>query len=97
MDGAAENRHRSRRDVVIPTGGPFINVERSSFGYLREMLLDDVVDMIATYSAVITAPEKERHAILDAAGSTLAARFPGADVIPVPIRTWCWRADRVAR
>jgi hypothetical protein len=97
MDDAAENRHRSRRDVVIPTGGPFINVERSSFGYVREMLLDDVVDMIATYSAVITAPEKERHAILDAAGSALAARFPGADVIPLPIRTWCWRANRVAR
>jgi len=27
----------------------------------------------------------------------LAARFPGATEIDLPMRTWCWRADRVAR
>lgn len=97
MDDNAETRHRLRRDVANASDGPFVNVDRASFGYLREMAVDEVVDMVATYSAVITASEQERDAILDGARSTLAERFPGVEVIAVPIRTWCWRADRAAR
>jgi len=27
----------------------------------------------------------------------LKARFPEADTIDIPMRAWCWRADRIAR
>ena len=61
------------------------------------MAVDDVVEMIATYSAVITAAPDQRLALLEATRARIAARFPGAAEIDVPIRTWCFRADRLAR
>jgi SAM-dependent methyltransferase len=83
--------------ALVPANGPFIDVARSSFGYQREMPLDDIVGMVATYSAVLAAADHDRDVILDRARRTLGSAFPGADVVAVPIRTWCWRADRAAR
>jgi hypothetical protein len=50
---------------------------------------------MATYSAVITASEAERAATLDRARAEITKRFPGASSIEIPMRTRCWRAERV--
>jgi hypothetical protein len=61
------------------------------------MTVGDVVDLLATYSGVITASPADRAARLTGARAALRERFPGATEIEVPIRAWCWRADRAAR
>jgi hypothetical protein len=57
----------------------------------------DVVAMLGTYSRVIVASPDDRAQRLADVCAALEARLPGADVIEIPIRTWCWRADRIAR
>jgi SAM-dependent methyltransferase len=86
-----------RRQVTVPDGSPFVNIETATFQYTREMAPADIVDMMATYSAVIIADPDDvargRARALDA----LAEQFPGAKTIDVPIRSHCWRADRAVR
>jgi hypothetical protein len=43
---------------------------------------------------VITAGDTAREALLDSVREKLAARFPDATEIDVPMRTWAWRARR---
>ncbi len=90
-------RCRRHRDVMLPEGGLFENVERTTFAFTRPMTIDDIVDMLATYSGVITADPQERAVGGRRARAVLEQRFPGADEIDVPMRSWCWRADRAAR
>lgn len=97
MDDASEDRHRRRRDVDLGAGGWFEHPERLSFPFVRRMAVDDVVGMAATYSAVITAGEADRQAVLATARATVLAQSGGAAEIDFPMRTWAWRADRVAR
>ena len=59
------------------------------------MTVDDLVASLGTYSAIITASEDERRAGLGRARAAVEGRFPGRPTIDVPIRSWCWRADRV--
>ena len=59
------------------------------------MTIQSIVDMLATYSGVITAEPGERAAALAFARDRLKQQFPGAREIGVPMRAWCWRADRV--
>ena len=95
QDGA---RPRSwRRAATLPADGEFGNVETESFGFSRTMTAGDFVDMLATYSGVITASREERAAALATAQAILDERFPGASEIDVPMRAWCWRADRTPR
>jgi hypothetical protein len=75
-----------------PLFGP---VATGSFESARTMSADDFVDLMATYSAVITASEAERAATLDRARAEITKRFPGASSIEIPMRTRCWRAERV--
>jgi SAM-dependent methyltransferase len=96
-DGAAEFRHRARRSEGLGEIEGFDNAETASFGFTRRMRLDDVVEMVATYSAVITAGESQRSALLDATREKLSDRFPGEAAVDVPMRSWCWRGDRVRR
>jgi hypothetical protein len=61
------------------------------------MTVEDVVAMLGTYSrAIVASPEDRSHGLADARAA-LEARFPGADTIDVPMRAWCWRADRIPR
>jgi SAM-dependent methyltransferase len=96
-DGAAEARHRRHRDIELAEGPAFEHVDRISFPSTRRMTLDEVVEMAGTYSAVITASPDDREAVLARARSMLRERFAGAAEIDFPMRSWCWRADRVAR
>jgi hypothetical protein len=57
----------------------------------------DVVDMVATYSKLITAPPDEQTAILDRARALLAEQYGDAEEVDFPMRTWCWRGTRIAR
>ncbi len=96
-DSDSEAAHRQRRAIGLEDLRDFDHVELASFGFTRRMRLDDVVEMIATYSAVITSTGPERDELLDAAGAKLTARFPGEDEIEVPMRSWCLRASRINR
>jgi SAM-dependent methyltransferase len=96
-DGASEFEHRARRARGLSEVEGFGNTAAESFGFTRRMSLADVVEMVATYSAVITAGEDQRLEVLDAARDKLTRRFPGETEIDVPMRSWCWRGDRIAR
>ncbi len=97
-DGPGGARPRSwRRAATLPADGVFGNIETESFAFSRTMTAGDFVDMLATYSGVITASREERAAALATAQAILDERFPGASEIDVPMRAWCWRADRTPR
>jgi SAM-dependent methyltransferase len=86
-----------RREITLPEPGLFGNIGTASFTFARSMKVGDVVDMLATYSGVITASPQDRAAGLARRRAALAQRFPGAEQIDVPMRSWCWRADRASR
>jgi SAM-dependent methyltransferase len=96
-DSESESAHRSRRAIGLTDVRDFHRVELASFGFTRRMRIDDVVEMIATYSAVITSSGPERDGLLDAARGKLETRFPGQVEVDMPMRTWCYRADRISR
>jgi SAM-dependent methyltransferase len=85
-----------RREITVPDE-LFAQAGTASFTFTRAMTVDDIVGMLATYSRVITASPQDRAAGLDRARAALDQRFPGAGQVEVPMRSWCWRADRVAR
>jgi SAM-dependent methyltransferase len=89
-------RDGSGRYETLPTTGQFGNVAQESFTFTRPMTAEDFTGLLATYSAVITASEQDRAADLAWVRSELDRLFPGADTIEVPMRSSCWRADRVA-
>lgn len=90
-------RFRRRLDFVLPEPRIFHNIARETFGFVRTMTVEDVVAMLGTYSRVIVASRDDRAQRLAEARAALEARFPGADAIDIPMRAWCWRADRIAR
>jgi SAM-dependent methyltransferase len=96
---AAESADRARRrlDVVLPEPPIFHHIARETFRFVRTMTVERAVAMLGTYSGVIVASPDDRARRLAEAHAALAARFPGADVIDIPMQARCWRADRVAR
>jgi SAM-dependent methyltransferase len=93
----AVSRSWQRRAIALPETGLFEAAATASFEFTRTMTVDDFVDMMATYSAVITASEEERTAELARVRAELERLFPGASTIDLPMRARCWRADRVPR
>jgi SAM-dependent methyltransferase len=86
-----------RREVALPDTGLFRSVQTTSVRFSRRMAVNDVVDMLATYSAIIIASEAARAAAKARLRAELDARFGGAAEIDVPMRALCWRADRTER
>lgn len=86
---------RQRREVSLP--GEFGSIESTSFSFTRRMTTDDFVGMLATYSGALTASPQDRAAALDRARTVLDGRFPGAAEIDVPMRSRCYRAERLPR
>jgi SAM-dependent methyltransferase len=86
-----------RRQVILPDGSPFDNIETHAFRFTRTMTVPDLLDWLGTYSWVITASEEVKAAGRARAAAALAETFPGAGVIEVPMRSRCWRAERVPR
>jgi SAM-dependent methyltransferase len=94
----AESRDAAGHRVVrLPDGSPFANIETETFRYMRQMRPADIVGMLTTYSAVITADAELVARGRERATAALAREFPGADVIELPVRSYCWRADRTPR
>jgi SAM-dependent methyltransferase len=90
--------HRLRhRRVALPEPSPFANIETASFPFTRTIRVEDYAPMIATYSRIITAGEQERADILARVREAVDEQFPGATEIELPMRSLCWRADRIAR
>jgi len=91
------DRFRRRLDFVLPEPQIFHKIGRETFEFSRTMTVDNVVAMLGTYSrAIIASPDDRAQALIDAR-AVLDARFPGADTIDIPMRAWCWRADRIPR
>jgi ubiquinone/menaquinone biosynthesis C-methylase UbiE len=98
-DEAMERLSR-QHTVTLPEGAPFAAAAAASFGFARMISVDDMLDWLATASQVITAEPAERAAGLARSRAALEARaFPaaGTDMVRVPMRSWCWRADRLPR
>jgi SAM-dependent methyltransferase len=93
----AAERFRRRLDFELPEPRIFDGIAREVFRFTRTMAVDDVVAMLGTYSRAIIASPDDRATALTEARSALEARFPGARTIDVPMRAWCWRADRMPR
>jgi SAM-dependent methyltransferase len=93
-EAARRSRHH---EVALPSSGLFGNVDTTSFRFTRKMTASDVVDLMATYSGVITARSADRTVGLARVRAALDERFPWAEEIDVPMRARCWRADRTDR
>jgi SAM-dependent methyltransferase len=87
---------RNRR-VALPEPSPFTNIETASFPFTRTIRVEDYAPMIATYSRIITASDEERAKTLARVQAAVGEQFPGATEIELPMRSLCWRADRIAR
>jgi SAM-dependent methyltransferase len=85
------DRHHA---VLLPAGSPFGAGETASFGFTRTMPVQDVLAWLATGSAFITAAVAEREAGLARSREVLLSRAGIGPVIEMPLRSWCWRADR---
>jgi SAM-dependent methyltransferase len=99
---ADQARERSSRDhtVTLPEGAPFGAAQAASFGFTRMSSVDDTLEWLATASQVITADPAERAAGLARSRAALQARAfraAGKEMVRMPMRSWCWRADRYAR
>ena len=98
-DEAMERQSR-RHTVTMSEGAPFTAAEAVSFGFSRTISVDDTLDWLATASQVLTADPAERAAGLARSRAALEARAvqaAGTDMVSIPMRSWCWRADRLAR
>jgi SAM-dependent methyltransferase len=85
------DRHHA---VLLPPGSAFGPGETASFGFTRTMPVDDVIAWLATSSAFITAQAADREAGLARSKDVLLSRAGTGPVIEMPMRSWCWRADR---
>jgi SAM-dependent methyltransferase len=85
------------RQVRLPDRTHFTNIETQVFRFSRYMPVTDIVGMLGTYSNVITASPELRTIGRARAAAALAERFPGAAELEVPMRSRCWRADRISR
>jgi len=94
-DGSA--RPRSRHEVTLPPDAPFVNLASATFTFVRTMTVDDAVAWFGTYSGVITAPAEEQAAGQALVREGLLRRAGGDGMIEIPMRSACWRADRVGR
>ena len=90
-------RTTSERRLVVPDLGTFHQIETASFRFIRPMTIPDLVEWLTTYSRVITASDDVKAAGRAMATAALREQFPGASDIEVPMRSRCWRVDRLPR
>ena len=96
---ALDGQRKHRYVVHVDVGGrrPFREPETALFRWIRPMTKADLVALAATYSAVITMEEDARREHLHAMARFIDAQdaFAGQDVVDVPMRSYCWRADKL--
>lgn len=95
---AVDQRRRSRHVVNVEVAGPspFGPPETSLFRWTKPMAREDLVALATTYSAVITMDDATRERHLDAMRRFLDGQefLAGCDVVDVPMRAFCWRAEK---
>jgi SAM-dependent methyltransferase len=95
---AVDQRRRIRHVVNMEAGGPspFHPSETSLFRWTKPMTRDDLVALSATYSAIITMDDATREEHFNSMRRFIDAQpfLAGRDVIDVPMRAYCWRADK---
>jgi SAM-dependent methyltransferase len=95
---AVDQRRRSRHIVNLEAGGPspFHEPETSIVRWTKPMTREDLVALSTTYSVVITMDDAARERHLNAMRRFLdeQATMAGRDTIDVPMRAYCWRADK---
>jgi SAM-dependent methyltransferase len=95
---AVDQRRRSRHVVNLEAGGPspFDQPETSVFRWTKPMTREDLVALCGTYSVVITMDDGARERHLRAMRNFIDEQefLSGLDVIDVPMRAYCWRADK---
>ena len=69
--------------VTLPPDAPFGRAEAASFTFTRMM--------------EVTAPPARREAGLARCRAALLAQATGGSRVEMPLRSWCWRADRLPR
>jgi SAM-dependent methyltransferase len=82
------------RTVRLPAGAPFGNVSAASFPYARTVTVPDAVTWVGTTSRMIVSSPADRAAGLATARRVFTEHAHG-DTVEVPMRSWCWRADRL--
>jgi len=95
----SEVRARLDREhvVTLPDGSEFADQETASFRFTRTLTVSAVVAWLSTNSAFITATAAARAAGLDRCRAALLELTGGAELVQMPMRSWCWRADRLNR
>jgi SAM-dependent methyltransferase len=88
------DRHHT---VTLPAGAEFGPARTASFGFTRTLTIEDTLDWLATSSGVITAEPAERAAGRARSRAALTTRSPDGRLIEMPLRSWCWQADRLSR
>jgi SAM-dependent methyltransferase len=96
-DDGAGSRPRRRHEFRLPEDAPFGDVSSATFAFTRTMTVADTVDWLATHSGLITAPPAERDTRLARARDVLLGQADGDGMVEIPMRSQCWRADRVRR
>ena len=88
--------HRHRRQVRLPAGAPFSEVETHLLQWTLTVTASDLVGLAGTYSGFSVLPETEkarvRRELTDAVGRHLANT--GASEMELPMRCLCRRAVR---
>ncbi len=97
---APSERQRLARDrLTLPAGSPFTDPERREVTWIAPMPVVDLLNLLETFSQVITATPHERRRSRQRA-SLLLSEHPdtrGLDVVDVPMRSIGWRAVRESR
>jgi SAM-dependent methyltransferase len=86
-----------RQEVTLPADAPFENIASVSFTLPRIMTVGDAVDWMDTYSGLITASDTEQAAGRARTREVLLRRADADGMVEIPVRSTCWRADRVPR
>lgn len=96
---AAQVRERLDREhsVHLPDDAEFHNAAAASFRFSRTVTVDELVEWLSTNSRFIAASAQDRAEGLALCRSALLERTGGGEVIEMPMRSWCWRADRTPR
>lgn len=90
--------HLSRQhSVTLPAGSRFGPGQDASFGFSRMISVADTLTWLATASQVIAADPAEQEAGLARTRALLLARADDGEMVRMPMRSWCWRSDRLAR
>lgn len=90
--------HLSRQhSVALPDSAAFGPPQEASFGFTRMISVADTLTWLGTASQVITARPAERAAGMARTRAMLLARADDKEMVRMPMRSWCWRADRLIR